>query len=67
MRFVMAAGYGAPPCNSRRNACGLHAVCVEFACSLRYKGGVERKEGCVLSETLIVFPPFRLDVLNEQL
>src|SRR5215831_2983741 len=42
-------------------------VCVEFACSFRYKSGVECKEGAVLSETLMLFPPFRLDVRNEQL
>jgi DNA-binding winged helix-turn-helix (wHTH) protein len=35
--------------------------------SFRYKSGVEEKERRVSSESLLVFPPFRLDVLNEQL
>jgi DNA-binding winged helix-turn-helix (wHTH) protein len=48
-------------------ALSLRAVCVKFALSLRYKCGVEWKECRVPSETLTLFPPFRLDVLNAQL
>ena len=63
----MSSIYEPPPLNARRaalrGALSLRCVCVQFSLQVRW----QRKEPHVASETLIVFPPFRLDVLNEQL
>jgi DNA-binding winged helix-turn-helix (wHTH) protein/predicted ATPase len=40
---------------------------VDFPWNFRYKRGSEWQEGRMALEPLILFPPFRLDVLNEQL
>ena len=62
-------GFGAVKCEWRtvQFACDLRVVCVEFPCSFRYKSAGDRKEPRVVSESFILFPPFCLDVLNEQL
>src|SRR5262245_60957081 len=64
---AIASAYASPPLNARRTAFSWRGVCVEFALSFRYKSGGEPKECRVPSETFILFPPFRLDVRNEQL
>src|SRR5262245_11928425 len=54
------SAYAAPPLNARRIPWSLRSVSVEFALSLRYKSGVERRRCCMYSTTLLFFSPFRL-------
>ena len=63
----MPPAYVSPPLNTGRTAWSLRRVSVEFAWSFCYKSGGKPKECRVASETLIRFPPFRLEVLNAQL
>lgn len=54
------AAYASPPLNARRTMWSLRRFCVDFALSFRYKCASKPKEGRVPSETLILFPSFRL-------
>ena len=63
----MSSVYASPPLNARCIPCSLRVICVEFSCRFRYKDAAEEQERRVSSETLILFPLFRLDVFNQQL
>src|SRR4051794_36442104 len=63
----MMVMYGAPPWSAIGQACSLRGVSVELAWSFRYKCARQQKECRLVSDSLIVFSPFRLDLRNEQL